>query len=299
MCRCGFNRRLILSNYQHMSQSILEFDRAFYSYPCGSRVAIQDLSLKVPAGKRCGLIGQNGCGKTTFFLLANGLYQPQQGIISWEGEPFRYDRKSLIKLRQQIGLVFQNPEHQLVASTVEEDISYGLYNLGLPESEIAQLVQQTIDQFDLNELAREPIHNLSLGQKKRVSIADIMVLKPKLLLLDEPTAYLDPRHTNQLIGLLQQIHAAGTTILLASHDLDFIYRWADWVFVMDRGKLIIEGTPEAVFAQRDVLEQLQLGVPLAIELIDHIKAIFEKNDHSKLPDFEQWQQQILDARRRL
>jgi len=299
LCRCGFNRRLILSNYQHMSQSILEFDRAFYSYPCGSRVAIQDLSLKVPAGKRCGLIGQNGCGKTTFFLLANGLYQPQQGIISWEGEPFRYDRKSLIKLRQQIGLVFQNPEHQLVASTVEEDISYGLYNLGLPESEIAQLVQQTIDQFDLNELAREPIHNLSLGQKKRVSIADIMVLKPKLLLLDEPTAYLDPRHTNQLIGLLQQIHAAGTTILLASHDLDFIYRWADWVFVMDRGKLIIEGTPEAVFAQRDVLEQLQLGVPLAIELIDHIKAIFEKNDHSKLPDFEQWQQQILDARRRL
>ncbi|MCZ0902173.1 ATP-binding cassette domain-containing protein, partial [Microcoleus sp. HI-ES] len=93
----------------------------------------------------CGLIGQNGCGKTTFFLLANGLYQPQQGIISWQGEPFRYDRKSLMQLRQQIGLVVQNPEHQLVASTVEEDISYGLYNLGLRESEIAQQVQQAIE----------------------------------------------------------------------------------------------------------------------------------------------------------
>ncbi|MBE9187373.1 ABC transporter ATP-binding protein [Microcoleus sp. LEGE 07076] len=282
-----------------MSQSILEFDRTFYQYPCNSRSTIQNLSLKIPAGKRCGLIGQNGCGKTTLFLLANGLYKPQQGIISWQGEPFRYDRKSLTKLRQQIGLVFQNPEHQLVASTVEEDISYGLYNLGLPESEIAQQVQQAIEQFDLSELAREPIHNLSLGQKKRVSIADIMVLKPKLLLLDEPTAYLDPRHTRQLIGLLQQIHAAGTTILLASHDLDFIYRWADWVFVMDRGKLILEGTPEAVFAQREVLEQLQLGVPLAIELIEQIKDLVNKNPNSKLPAFEELQQQILDARRRI
>ncbi|WP_293347586.1 MULTISPECIES: ABC transporter ATP-binding protein [unclassified Microcoleus] len=282
-----------------MSQSILEFDRTFYSYPCTSRVAIDDLSLKIPAGKRCGLIGQNGCGKTTLFLLANGLYQPQQGIISWEGERFSYDRQSLMKLRQQIGLVFQNPEHQLVASTVEEDISYGLYNLGLPESEIAQQVEKAIEEFNLSELAREPIHNLSLGQKKRVSIADIMVLKPKLLLLDEPTAYLDPRHTKQLIGLLQQIHAAGTTILLASHDLDFIYRWADWVFVMDGGKLILEGTPETVFAQRDVLEQLQLGVPLAIELIDQIKDLIEKNPNSKMPAFEELQQQILQTRRLL
>jgi len=282
-----------------MSEWILEFDRTSYSYPCGSRAAIHDLNLKVPAGKRCGLIGQNGCGKTTFFLLANGLYQPQQGIIRWEGAPFCYDRKSLMQLRQQIGLVFQNPEHQLVASTVEEDISYGLYNLGLTESEIAPQVQQAIDQFDLSELAREPIHNLSLGQKKRVSIADIMVLQPKLLLLDEPTAYLDPRHTRQLIGLLQQIHSAGTTILLASHDLDFIYRWADWVFVMDRGKLILEGTPETVFAQRDVLEQLQLGVPLAIELMEQMKAIVEHDGNSNIETFEQWQQQILQARRLL
>ena len=106
--------------------------------------------------------------KPPYFLLANGLYQPQKGTVRWEGEPFRYDRKSLMQLRQQIGLVFQNPEHQLVASTVEEDISYGLYNLGLAESEVARMVQEAIEQFDLSELAREPIHNLSLGQKKRV-----------------------------------------------------------------------------------------------------------------------------------
>lgn len=282
-----------------MSPAILEFDRTSYCYPCNARSAIQNLNLKVPAGKKCGLIGQNGCGKTTLFLLANGLYQPQQGKLYWQGEPFRYDRKSLTQLRQQIGLVFQNPEHQLVASTVEEDISYGLYNLGLAECEIARRVQEAIEQFDLTELALVPVHNLSLGQKKRVSIADIMVLKPQLLLLDEPTAYLDPRHTQQLISLLQQIHASGTTIVLASHDLDFIYRWADWVFVMDRGQLILEGKPETVFAQRDVLEQLQLGVPLAIELMENIKAIVQSNDNSNIENFERWQQQILRSRRLL
>ena len=171
--------------------------------------------------------------------------------------------------------------------------------MGLAEPEVAKMVQEAIEQFDLTELANQPIHNLSLGQKKRVSIADIMVLKPKLLLLDEPTAYLDPLHTRKLIGLLQQIHATGTTILLASDDLDFIYRWADWIFVMDRGKLILEGTPETVFAQRETLEKLQLGVPLAIELMEQMRAIVEKDDNSKMPAFEQWEQQILQARRLL
>lgn len=259
-----------------MSEWILEFIDVSYSYPCSRQAAIQGLTLRVPTGKKCGLIGQNGCGKTTFFLLANGLYQTQHGVIRWQGQPIHYDRAFLTQLRQQIGLVFQNPEHQLVVSTVEEDISYGLCNLGLPEPEVAQRVQQAIAQFDLSELAHQPIHHLSLGQKKRVSLADVMVLQPQLLLLDEPTAYLDARHTQELIGQLQRIHAAGTTIVLASHDLDFLYRWADWIFVMDQGQLVLEGPPHSIFAQRQRLEQLQLGVPLAIELIDRIKAIVEE-----------------------
>ncbi len=282
-----------------MSQWILEFTNVKYGYPCSRRPAIQGLTLNVPAGKRCGLIGQNGCGKTTFFLLANGLYQSQSGIIRWQGKPIQYDRSFLMQLRQQIGLVFQNPEHQLVASTVEEDISYGLCNLGLPESEVAQRVQQAIADFDLKELAHQPIHNLSLGQKKRVSIADVMVLQPKLLLLDEPTAYLDPRHTQELIMQLKRIHAAGTTIILASHDLDFIYRWADWVFVINQGQLVLEGTPEDVFVQRDILEQLQLGLPFAIELIEQMKTIVENNQPEKILTLEQLQQQILKSRRLL
>lgn len=280
-----------------MSPWILEFDQVVYRYPCSQRSAVQGLSLRVPTGKRCALVGQNGCGKTTCFLLANGLYQPQHGTVRWLNQPLRYDRPFLTQLRQQVGLVFQNPEHQLVASTVEEDISYGLHNLGVPELEVAHRVQEAIAHFDLSDLAHEPIHHLSLGQKKRVSIADVMVLHPKLLLLDEPTAYLDPRHTRELIGQLQQIHAAGTTILLASHDLDLIYRWADWVFVMDRGQLVLEGTPQDVFAQQDLLEQLQLGVPLAIELVEQMQAIAKQNQDGHPLTPEQWQQQMLQLRR--
>ncbi len=208
--------------------------------------------------------------KNTLFLLANGLYQPQQGRIIWQQHPLKYDRASLIKLRQQIGLVFQNPEQQIVATTVEEDISYGLYNLGLETSEIARRVRQTLDDFNLHEVAQTPIHHLSLGQKKRVSIADVMVLEPQLLLLDEPTAYLDPRHARILLNTLEQIYKRGTTIVMATHDLDLVYRWADWVFLMDRGKLILEGTPAEVFSQSAILDALDFHRPIAWEVMAEI-----------------------------
>ncbi|MEH2114947.1 energy-coupling factor ABC transporter ATP-binding protein [Nostoc sp.] len=250
-----------------MQQFLLEFEQLHYTYPGAQQSALNGLTLRIPFNKRCALIGQNGCGKTTLFLLANGLYKPHQGKVSWQGKPLQYDRQSLMRLRQQVGLVFQDPEQQLVASTVEEDISYGLCNLGLPTVEIKQRVEQSLVEFGLTELAQRPVHHLSLGQKKRVSIADVMVLKPELLLLDEPTAYLDKLHTRNLMKTLKKIHADGTTILMATHDLDLVYRWADWIFVMDRGQLVMEGKPQDVFTQRQVLENLQLGVPLIYEML--------------------------------
>jgi cobalt/nickel transport system ATP-binding protein len=270
-----------------MSQWLLEFEDVYYTYPGTNQPAIASLTLRIPQGKRCAVIGQNGCGKTTLFLLANGLYKPQQGKIYWQGKPLNYNRQSLIQLRQQVGLVFQNPEQQLIASTVEEDISYGLCNLGLSEIAIAERVKQILTQFGLNSLATKPIHQLSLGQKKRVSLADVMVLQPTLLLLDEPTAYLDPLHTRQLAQTLTKIHGAGTTILMATHDLEWVYRWADWVFVLERGKLVLEGTPQDVFTQQDIMETLQLGVPLAFELL----SLLDKVD--RVTTIEQLKTKIL------
>ncbi|WP_026731151.1 energy-coupling factor ABC transporter ATP-binding protein [Fischerella sp. PCC 9605] len=250
-----------------MPEWLLTFEQIYYTYSGAKQSAVNGLTIKIPAKKKCALIGQNGCGKTTLFLLANGLYKPQKGTIYWQGQPLQYDRKFMMNLRQKVGVVFQDPEQQLVASTVEEDISYGLCNLGLPEAEIQQRIEQALVDFDLTSLAQRPVHHLSLGQKKRVSIADVMVLKPELLLLDEPTAYLDRMHTRHLMSTLKNIHAAGTTIVMATHDLDLVYRWADWVFVMDRGRLVLEGKPQDVFTQRDILEELQLGVPLIYEML--------------------------------
>ncbi|PLZ79447.1 cobalt ABC transporter ATP-binding protein, partial [Fischerella thermalis WC217] len=265
------------------------FEQVHYTYPGAKQAAINNLSLKIPAQKKCALIGQNGCGKTTLFLLANGLYKPDKGKIIWQSKPLQYDRKSLVQLRQKVGVVFQDPEQQLVASTVEEDISYGLCNLGLPEIAIQQRVEQALIEFDLIELAQRPVHHLSLGQKKRVSIADVMVLKPELLLLDEPAAYLDRLHTRKLMTTLQDIHATGTTIVMATHDLDLVYRWADWMFVMDRGRLVLEGEPKDVFSQGDTLEELQLGVPLICEIL---RAVDEVTQNETI--LEQLQQRILN-----
>ncbi|WP_315790991.1 ABC transporter ATP-binding protein [Fischerella sp. JS2] len=272
-----------------MQEWLLEFEQLHYTYSGAKQAAINNLSLKIPAQKKCALIGQNGCGKTTLFLLANGLYKPDQGRIIWQSKSLQYDRKSLVQLRQKVGVVFQDPEQQLVASTVEEDISYGLCNLGLPEIEIQQRVEQALIEFDLIELAQRPVHHLSLGQKKRVSIADVMVLKPKLLLLDEPTAYLDRLHTRKLMTTLQNIHTSGTTIVMATHDLDLVYRWADWIFVMDRGQLVLEGKPKDVFTQRDILEELQLGVPLICEML---RAVDEVTKDKTI--LEQLQQRVLN-----
>jgi cobalt/nickel transport system ATP-binding protein len=240
---------------------LLEFEAVTYQYPLSESPALQNLTLRLKAGQKTALIGQNGCGKSTLFLLADGLCRPDRGVIKSRGLPLQYSRAALNQWRQRVGLVFQDPEQQLVAPTVVTDVSYGLCNLELPEAEIAQRVEQVLHEFALSDLAMRPLHQLSLGQKKRVSLAGVMALKPELLLLDEPTAYLDPVQTRNFLAELTQIAAQGTTLLVATHDLDFVYQWADWLLVMDQGKLVLEGTPESVFAQQTMAD-LELGTPL-------------------------------------
>jgi cobalt/nickel transport system ATP-binding protein len=251
-----------------MSSPLLEFEQVGFSYPCALGPSITAMSLRLPQGSRCGLIGENGCGKTTLFLLANGLLKPQRGQIRWRGQPIGYGRRELAKLRQRVGLVFQNPEHQLVATTVAEDLSYGLVNLGLEEGEIHRRIQMVVDRFDLGDLLDRPVHMLSLGQKKQLSLADVMVLEPELLLLDEPTAFLSPGHCRDLRARLDHIHAAGTTIVVATHDVEFLNGWADWLLVMDSGTLVLEGPPAEVFSQRQRLEDLNLGIPPTLALLE-------------------------------
>lgn len=246
--------------------TLVEFDRVCYTYPGSETPAINGLNLSIKAGQKNAIVGQNGSGKSTLLFLADGLYKVQQGKIRWQTETLNYNPKFLRYWRQRIGLAFQDPEQQLVAGTVREDISYGLCNLGLPRREIEQRLERAIADFGLLELAEKPLHHLSLGQKRRVALAGVMVLKPQLLLLDEPTAYLDRVQTRYLMAELERIHGEGTTILMATHDLNLAFEWSDWIFIIHQGKLAIEGTAEEVFARGEIMEELQLSLPLLWEV---------------------------------
>jgi cobalt/nickel transport system ATP-binding protein len=261
-----------------MSNYLLEMQGVAYTYPMATAAAVKNLSFRLPAGRKTALIGQNGCGKSTLFLLANGLCRPQQGVILLGGMPLTFDRSTLNRWRQRVGLVFQDPEQQLVAPTVESDISYGLCNQNLPTAEIADRVQQTLADFQLTELANQPLHHLSLGQKKRVSIAGVVTLRPDLLLLDEPTAYLDPVQAKNLLLELDNIARSGTTLLIATHDLDFVYQWADWLMVMQQGTVLLEGETLAILEKLQNIPDFDLGMPLLWQIWKMLPAQVQRNN---------------------
>jgi cobalt/nickel transport system ATP-binding protein len=284
---------VVYRGLDELKESLLELADVHYTYP-GGQQALKGLSMRVPASKKCAVIGHNGCGKSTLFLHANGLVRPQQGAVYWKGSKVNDERRSLIELRQKIGLVFQDPEQQLVAATVEEDISFGLYNQGMTEAQIQQRVRQTLADFGLLELAKRPVHHLSLGQKKKLSLAGVMALQPELLVLDEPTAYLDRLQSNQLMQEIGKIHQAGTTVLMATHDLDLVLAWADWVFVMQQGQLVLQGEPQQVFLQRSLLKDLQLGVPLLIDAWESVPESIRGNlsNHSMPRTIEEFRERL-------
>lgn len=247
-------------------KSIMEARGVSYSYPGTQSEALQGLTMCLPEGKKTVICGHNGSGKSTFFLHTIGIQRPAAGQMLWKGEPVSYRQDDLKRLRQQVGLVFQDPEQQLILNTPYEDISYGLRNAGFSEHEINRRTHQVLASMGLEHLAATPIHHLSLGQKKRVALAGVLVLEPELLLLDEPTAYLDRLSEQQLIRELNRIHDNGITVVMATHDMNLAYAWADWVLVMDHGKCLTEGTPYEAFQQEDLIRSLGLDMPMLLEI---------------------------------
>lgn len=237
-----------------------------YSYPGTSVHALRQLNIAIPTGKKTAICGHNGSGKSTFFLQAIGIHRPDEGTMLRRGEALTYDRHSLKTLRQQVGLVFQDPEQQLILTTPREDISYGLRNAGVPEQQLQERTAQMLVTMGLEELADTPIHHLSLGQKKRVALAGVLVLEPEVVLLDEPTAYLDRRSEQQLIRELDRIHGQGITVVMATHDMNLAYAWADWILVMDRGQCVKEGTPYEVFNDEGQLQAMGLEMPIVLDI---------------------------------
>ena len=220
---------------QSKQSPLLEFENVTFRYPDGN-VGLDGCSLTIGKGSRNALIGANGAGKTTLFQHANGLLRHQTGAIRYADQPLDYSRGGLRTLRSAVGLVFQNPDQQLFSASVQEDVSFGPLNLGLDMDTVRQRVKDALSAVRMAEYADRPVHNLSFGQKKRVCIAGVLAMEPQLLILDEPMAGLDHAMRQELLAVFDHLHSQGITLLLATHDIDFAYRWADRIHVMTGGQ---------------------------------------------------------------
>ena len=245
---------------------MLEVKNIKYSYNADYQ-ALKGVSLKVEKGEMVALLGKNGAGKSTLFLHLNGIYEPDEGQVFIDGEELKYDKKSLLKFRQKVGIVFQNPDDQIFAPTVEEDVALGLLNLGLPMEEVQDSVEEALARVGMSGFEKKAPHHLSGGQKKRVAIAGILAMKPEIMILDEPTAGLDPQGVTNLTKLLKELNEEGITIIISTHEVDLVPDYASKVFVLVDGLLIAEGTPKDIFSQPDILERANLKVPIVTELI--------------------------------
>ncbi len=218
-----------------MNAPLLELHAVSYRYPDGS-IGLSDCSLAIRRGSRNVLIGANGSGKTTLFQHANGLLRPNSGLVRYAGVEVDYRRAGLRQLRGKVGMVFQNPDHQLFSASVQEDVSFGPLNLGLDMATVRQRVAAALQAVGMAGHADKAVHNLSFGQKKRVCIAGVLAMQPELLILDEPMAGLDHAMQQELLAVLDALHADGITLLLATHDIDFAYRWAERIHLMAAGR---------------------------------------------------------------
>ena len=246
---------------------LLEFEDVGFHYPDGN-TGLNGCSLSIRRASRNALIGANGAGKTTLFQHANGLLRPQRGVIRHAGQPIDYSRAGLRQLRGEVGLVFQNPDQQLFSASVREDVSFGPLNLGLDTHVVRQRVGNALQAVSMEHLADRPVHNLSFGQKKRVCIAGVLAMQPQLLILDEPMAGLDHAMRQELLTVLDGLHARGITLLLATHDLDFAYRWADRIHLMANGRCAaaFDATEMALPVNTEALQAAGMPLPCMIEL---------------------------------
>ena len=249
---------------------LLEAENLYFSYDDDHSHSLNGLSVEIRRNKKIALMGANGSGKSTFFLSCVGILRPQSGKLYWDGEEFSYTKKGLLDLRSKVGIVFQDPDNQLFSASVYQEISFGVLNLGVSEEVARKEVESVMDELEITPFSGKPTHALSGGQKKQVSIADILVMHPELILLDEPAAALDPKHTIMVNKIVDRMTAQGITVLMATHDVNYAYEWADEVILLHEGKVLIHGTPAEVFSNKAALKQTNLEPPVVLELFESL-----------------------------
>ena len=251
-------------------------DNVNYEYSAGTAYqvhALKDVNLKIEDGEFIGIIGHTGSGKSTLIQHMNGLIKATSGSISFNGQNI-YDEKFDMKmLRSKVGLVFQYPEHQLFETTIFDDVCFGPKNLGLDKKEVEKHAKEALSSVHFpQELFAQPPFDLSGGQKRRVAIAGVLAMKPEVLILDEPTAGLDPAGRDEILGLISQMHKElGITVILVSHSMEDVAKYVDRIIVMNQGAVMYDGAPKEVFRQYKELEAVGLAAPQVTYLMHELK----------------------------
>jgi cobalt/nickel transport system ATP-binding protein len=248
-----------------VNPTILSARGVNFSYPNGPP-ALRNVSLNLDVGKKVAFLGPNGAGKSTLFLHFNGILRPRTGEVLFEGTPLRYDQRSLAALREHVAMVLQNPDDQIFSTTVEEDVAFGPLNLLLDRDEVEKRIDESLHLVGMEDLRQRPTQQLSFGQRKRVSLAGALAMKPKVLIMDEPTAGLDSEMVHELMELSDELNHAGMTLLMSTHDIETAYEWADEMVVMMKGETLFKGPPEELFAKHELMDRLRIVAPYPVRL---------------------------------
>lgn len=246
-----------------MSEYILKTENLGFKYKESPKPSLTDVNINIRSGVKTAILGANGAGKSTLFYHFNGVLKPTSGKVHYDGQPLKYRRKALNRMRSEVAVVLQNPSDQIFASTVEEDVAFGPKNLGMSEAEISERVDEALYLTGLSMLRKQGTLRLSYGQMKRLVLAGAIAMKPKLLILDEPTAGLDPQMAHEVMELADRLHHKGTTVVLSTHDVDLAYAWADEIHVLRSGGLIYSGESEGFYGDQKAVHDAGLMQPSA------------------------------------
>ena len=254
-------------------ENIIEIDNLYFQYPHGEdeepKLAIKGVSLEIEEGSFTAIIGQNGSGKSTLAKNLNGLLLPSKGAVYVSGMDTR-DEDKIWDIRQTAGMVFQNPDNQLVSAIVEDDVAFGPENIGIDPVEIRARVDEALDAVKMGKYKRKAPHLLSGGQKQRIAIAGVVAIRPRCIIFDEPTAMLDPRGRKDIMEIIEKLHREGITVILITHFMDEAVK-ADRLVIMNKGEILLDGTPEHVFSQDELIRSARLDVPMAAEIAIYLR----------------------------
>lgn len=261
---------------------IIETRNLNFKYQDGTK-ALNNISLKIEKGKKISFLGVNGSGKSTLFLNFNGVLKPSSGKVFYSGNEIKYKAASLNALRKNVGIVFQDPDNQLFSASVYQEISFGPMNLNLDEVEVRRRVDEALINTGMTEFKDKAVHFLSYGQKKRVAIADIIAMNPEVIILDEPTSSLDPKHSKQIVEIFNDLNETGMTVILSTHDVELAYAWSDYIFVMKDGEIVREGSPYEIFSDDELISNSYLEKPLILEVFEKLHANGKINSDVQAP----------------